>query len=120
MNDLSFDSIDETSLDTVLSVDVEFGGTLSFEKPLMIKGRVSGQIESTSDLYVDEKAVVEASIRARRVYVRGYVKGNVSAEVSVDLYASSRVEGDISAPEVTMETGCAYNGICMMTGTKSR
>jgi cytoskeletal protein CcmA (bactofilin family) len=104
----------------VLSGDVEFSGELAFEKPLMIKGRVSGSIESTSDLYVDHKAVVEATIRARRVYVRGTVKGNITATVSVDLYASSSVSGDISAPEVTMETGCAYNGICMMTGTKTR
>ncbi|MDP3178705.1 MAG: polymer-forming cytoskeletal protein, partial [Spirochaetaceae bacterium] len=110
MTEVQITAIDEEQLDTVLAGDVEFAGEMTFSKPLMIKGKVSGVIRSESDLYVDEKAVVEADIVANVVSVKGNVKGNISARERVELFASSTVAGDVIAPQVTMETGCRFNG----------
>ncbi|MBN1241609.1 MAG: polymer-forming cytoskeletal protein [Spirochaetales bacterium] len=120
MSDVHLTPVDEDLIDTILQGDVEFSGRMSFDKPLMIKGRVSGAIESTSDLYVDDAAVVEARISANIVSVRGTVKGDISARERVELFACAAVEGDIVAPEITMETGCRFNGICTMTGSKPK
>jgi cytoskeletal protein CcmA (bactofilin family) len=90
---------------------------MTFKEPMMIKGRVSGTIIAESDLHIDEKAVVEADIKARNLTVRGSVKGNIAASGRVELFAACRVDGDISAAEVTMEPGCRFNGICSMTGS---
>jgi cytoskeletal protein CcmA (bactofilin family) len=114
MTEVQITAIDEEQLDTVLASDVEFAGEMTFSKPLMIKGKVSGVIRSESDLYVDEKAVVEADIVANIVSVKGNVRGNISARERVELFASSTVEGDVVAPQVTMETGCRFNGACRM------
>lgn len=118
MSDVQNSIVDEDQLDTVLAPDVNFSGTVYFKKPLMIKGHVSGTIKADSDLYVDENAVVEATISAESVSIRGVVIGNIVARRRVDLYASCSVDGDITAPEVAMETGCRFNGICTMTGKK--
>jgi len=118
MSDLQISNIDEDLLDTVLAPDVEFSGTIVFKKPFMIKGRVSGVIKAESELFIDDKAVVEASITAESVSVRGTVKGDIVARKRVDLFACCSVDGDITAPEVAMETGCRYNGICTMTGKR--
>jgi Integral membrane protein CcmA involved in cell shape determination len=115
MTEVQITTIDEDQLDTVLALDVEFAGEMTFKKPLMIKGRVSGIVRSESDLYIDEKAVVEADIVANIVSVKGSVKGNISAREKVELFASSSVDGDVTAPQVTMETGCRFNGACRMT-----
>jgi len=114
MTEVQISAIDEEQLDTVLAGDVEFSGEMSFRKPLMIKGRVSGVIRSESDLYIDEKAVVEADILATVVSVKGTVKGNISARERVELFACSAVDGDVTAPQITMETGCRFNGACKM------
>lgn len=119
MTDVQVSAVNEETIDTILAGDVEFSGAMVFKKPLMIKGRVSGTIRSESDLYIDTGAVVEAEISANQVSVRGTVKGNVVAKDRVDLYASCSLDGDIRAPEVTMETGCRFNGICTMTGKKA-
>jgi cytoskeletal protein CcmA (bactofilin family) len=89
-----------------------------FTKPLMIKGRVSGIVRSESDLYIDEKAVVEADIVANVVSVKGSVKGNISAREKVELFACAAVDGDVTAPQITMETGCHFNGACRMVAPK--
>jgi cytoskeletal protein CcmA (bactofilin family) len=66
-------------------------------------------------LVIDEGAVVEADINAAKVLIRGSVKGNVIATEKVELSVTGRLEGNVTAPEVFMETGCVFNGRCTMT-----
>ena len=102
MTEVQLNTIDEDQLDTVLALDVEFAGEMFFSKPLMIKGKVSGIVRSNSDLYIDEKAVVEADILANVVSVKGSVKGNINAREKVELFACASVDGDVTAPQITM------------------
>jgi len=114
MTDVRNDTLDEDEYDTVLSSDIEFSGILEFDKPFMIKGKVSGKIRATGDLMIAEGAVVSAEVRAPTVVVCGTLTGNVSATKRVEVKASGRLDGDIIAPEILMETGCAFNGTCVM------
>ena len=118
MTEVQITTVDEDQLDTVLALDVEFAGEMIFSKPLMIKGKVSGIVRCDSDLYIDEKAVVEADIVANVVSVKGSVKGNISAREKVELFACASVDGDVVAPQITMEPGCRFNGVCRMEAPK--
>jgi cytoskeletal protein CcmA (bactofilin family) len=106
--------LDEEDYDTVLAPDIDFTGTIQFSEPFMIKGRVSGQIDATSDLLVDLGAIVKADIKANRVIIKGAVEGNVSATEMVHVFSSGRLTGDVTAPEVVLESGCFFSGICTM------
>ena len=53
--------------------------------PLRIDGDFKGEIRIAGDLIVGEKAMVEASIEARNVYIGGYIRGNIQTEGKVDL-----------------------------------
>ena len=106
--------LDEDDYDTVLATDIEFNGTIQFSKPLMIKGKVSGKIESNNDLTIEETADVRATIYADRVIVKGHVIGNITASTSVNIYASGHLTGDITSPEVILEPGCFFSGACKM------
>ena len=106
--------VDENEIDTILAEDIDFEGVLSFEKPLMIKGRFRGEISASGDLYIGPEAVVEARIEAGLVSARGRIKGNITAHRRVELYATATVDGDIVAPNVEIEGGCRFNGQCRM------
>jgi cytoskeletal protein CcmA (bactofilin family) len=114
MTDVHNDMLDDEDFDTILSSDIDFSGTLSFDKPFLIRGRVSGQIISTGLLVIDEQAVVEANITAPKVIIRGKVKGNVTAAEKVEIAVMGTLIGNVNAPEVFMETGCVFNGQCTM------
>jgi len=107
--------LDEEDYDTVLAPDIDFSGTIQFEEPFMIKGRVSGTIEATSDLMIDSGAVVKANIKASRVVIKGEVDGNVTATQAVHVFSSGKLNGDVTAPEVVLDSGCYFTGICTMT-----
>ncbi|MDR0448004.1 MAG: polymer-forming cytoskeletal protein [Treponema sp.] len=118
MTDVHNDAMELEDFDTVLSPDIEFSGTLRFEKPFLVQGKVSGEINGSSLLMVAEDAVVTANIRASKVIILGTVKGNVNAESRVEVALTGRLTGNITAPEINMEAGCFFSGRCIMIEKK--
>jgi len=116
MTDVYNDFMEDTDFDTILSADIDFTGTLNFEKPFLIRGKVSGEINAAGLLVVDENAVVNANIHALRVFIRGQVKGDVTAVEKVEVTATGKLAGNVTSPEINMETGCVFNGRCTMIG----
>ena len=100
---------------TILSADGELSGTFSFQKPLQIRGKVSGEISVQGMVVVEEDGAVEANIKAYSVVIRGSVKGDVTATKKVELRSSSKMVGFVTAPEVFLEPGCFFDGRCAMT-----
>ena len=114
MTDIHGDVLEDDDFDTILSPDIDFSGTLNFEKPFLIRGKVSGQISAKGPLVIDGQAVVNADINAPRVIIRGFVKGDVTADEKVEITVTGKLEGNITAPEIYMESGCVFNGRCTM------
>ena len=114
MAEINSDILEDDDFDTVLSRDIEFSGTMSFEEPFLIRGNVSGDIEATGLLVVDEEAVVSADISTSHVVIRGIVKGNVRASEKVELTSTGSLEGDVATRTFSMEAGCRFNGRCAM------
>ena len=55
MSDIQIQNIDEAEIDTILEDDIEFTGDLGFDKSLLIKGKLKGNVKAAGDLYVAEK-----------------------------------------------------------------
>ena len=116
MTDAHNDVPEDDDFDTILSPNIDFSGTLSFEKPFLIQGKLSGVISAGGLLVVDRDAVINANIDASRVIIRGFVKGDITAAEKVEVTVTGRLEGNVTAPEIFMETGCVFNGRCTMVG----
>ena len=112
--ELDFLELEEDEFDTVLATDISFDGKIQFEKPFMIKGNITGEIDATSDLVIDSTAVVKAEITAERVLVKGKVEGNIKAKKIVFVSSIGSVKGDITAKHVVLEPGSIFYGKCSM------
>ena len=84
------------------------------QKPFLIRGKITGKIETQSDLVIDTNAVVEADIKAARVLIRGKVKGNVQGDKLIFVTASGSLDGDIITQKVVLEPGSDFSGKCTM------
>jgi len=107
--------LDEEDFDTVLATDIDFSGNVDLKKPLMIKGFFTGNINSESALSIEEGAVVKADVRADSLVVKGSLEGDVVAETVVRIYPTGKLSGDVTAPEVILDSGCYFTGNCKMT-----
>ena len=107
---------DEEDFDTVMASDISFTGNIRFSKPFMIKGKMNGTIEASSDLLIDTNAEVNADISTERVLVRGKVVGNIKGKRLVYVASTGSVIGDISSAQVVLEPGSVFSGKCSMSG----
>ncbi len=120
MPEVRIKEIDEHEIDTILAEDIDFEGHLTFKKPLMVKGKFKGEIKSSSALYVGENAYVEARIEANLVSSKGNIKGDILGHARVELFSTSQLEGDVTTPDLVVESGCKFNGLCNMGGAERR
>lgn len=89
---------------------ISIRGDISGEGNLLIEGRVQGGIELRQhEVTIGRAGHVKADVKAKRICVEGRIEGNLFGEEIV-VRESGRVEGDATAPRVTLEDGCHFRG----------
>ena len=114
VKDTDFFDLEDEAFDTIVENDITFVGNIKIEKTFMIRGQVTGNIDSLSDLVIDSNSIVNADISADRVLVKGQVKGNINAKSLIFVTSSGVLDGDITTKKVVLEPGCKFSGKCSM------
>jgi cytoskeletal protein CcmA (bactofilin family) len=102
---------------TTLGADASFKGQLQFEKGARLLGKFEGEVATKGQFVIAEGASFAGEARSGNVRVEGSVKGNLTADGKVQLTASARLEGDITAARLEVAEGAVLNGRCTV-GTK--
>lgn len=106
---------ESSTISTLLGRDTKIEGTLTFQETIRIDGVVKGKlISSKGTVIVGEKAIIDADVRVGVAIIRGKITGKVEAGQRIEIYAPAQVNGDISAPTITIDSGVIFNGQCQM------
>lgn len=81
---------------------------MSGEADIAINTRIVGDVTVTR-LTLDEGGVIEGSVTAEQVEIRGRVKGDIEAG-AVRLCAKAVVQGDITAGKLAIDLGAEFEG----------
>ena len=86
-------------------------GEVTSQEDILIEGRIKGQVLlRDATVTIGDLAHLDADVRAARVLVKGRVRGAVSASERIELGATARVEGSLSANRVVIADGAQFNG----------
>ena len=111
--------IDETSITTILADDLHISGTITFKSSLMIKGSLDGEIVSEGLLIVGPTAKVKAKVTTKNLVSHGEITGDVTASEQVVLKGTAVQMGNITTPDIIVESGSLFNGSITMKGKES-
>ena len=100
----------------ILSGDVEIEGSITFQKELLIDGKVQGQITSDGVLTIGENAVIRGEIKAKSIIIFGKVRGNIVAAERCELKSKCILQGDLKAARLLMEEEATFIGQSEVTG----
>ncbi|MFZ0131171.1 MAG: polymer-forming cytoskeletal protein [Desulfobacterales bacterium] len=95
---------------SLVSENISIEGELVGEENILINGRVTGAIKLKGDLVVGQSGVVEADVEADTVVIQGTVKGNVTARNHLEIQATGKMIGDITARSIDIKEGSAFEG----------
>ncbi|WP_293906997.1 polymer-forming cytoskeletal protein [Phenylobacterium sp.] len=93
---------------SLVAEGVRIRGDLATEGDLHLDGAVEGDVK-VGQLTVGDTGAVTGTIHADSVDIRGRVTGTISAR-QVRLWATARVDGDISHTELSIEAGAHFVG----------
>lgn len=96
---------------STLSSGVKYEGNISGGGELQVDGSLKGDIRVVR-VVIGEGGAVEGAVAADIVEVRGRVSGTITGK-SVKLFASSKVEGDITQERLSVEEGAWFQGRCI-------
>jgi len=86
-------------------------GELSGSEDLTIEGQVEGKIELKQNvLTIGPNGKIKAQVFAKAIVVQGEVHGDITASERVDIRDNGSVDGDLSAPRVSIADGAHFRG----------
>ncbi len=97
--------------DSYLPKGTEITGSLFFQGPAVIDGRVQGEIQGADQIAINENGVVTADkISARSVVIGGVVKVKTIKGRLVKILATGRVVADLAAHLLSIHEGAQFQG----------
>ena len=101
-------------IENVLGQSLIIRGDLTADGGFRIDGTVEGNVESKAAIVVGESGVVRGDLRGTDIVVAGQIVGNVTCSGHLEILAKGRIEGDIDAKSVRIETGGVFRGTSRM------
>jgi len=98
------------NISSIFQENVCIRGDLELSQPLLLDGKLYGNISSKSHVIIGEKGYVEGQIQADKVTMWGRIKGNIIAHSLCILQNMAKVEGDISSSKLAMKEGAEFSG----------
>jgi cytoskeletal protein CcmA (bactofilin family) len=100
---------------TTIGSTIKIRGEFESAEDISVLGNISGRIETTADVFVEEGGVIGAEIVTRNIDVHGTVIGNITASDRFQVHDGGNVTGDVKAPRVILADGAKYKGNIDMT-----
>jgi len=95
----------------IIGPSITIHGDVTGEEDLVIQGKVDGKVDlKQHNVTIGKDGRVKADIFGRLIQVEGEVDGNLFGDEQVVVRQSGQVEGNITAPRVTLEDGCRFKG----------
>jgi len=96
--------------ETVIGDGANIEGTIRSDRSVRVRGIVQGEIESGQRVVVEEAASVKARVVAEQVTVLGEVNGSIECTGRVEIAASGRVTGEVTAGTLVIQEGAFFEG----------
>lgn len=95
----------------IIGPSISIQGDVTGEEDLVVQGRVEGKIDlKQHNVTIGKEGRVKADIFGRLIQVEGEVRGNLFGDEQIVVAGSGQVEGNITAPRVSLEDGCRFKG----------
>ncbi|PLX20427.1 hypothetical protein C0584_05815 [Candidatus Parcubacteria bacterium] len=106
--------------ETVIGQSIKVKGNFFGDGDIVVEGKLEGAIKTSNNLLVGPKAIIKADVEAKTAKISGEITGNVVVENFLEITSTAKINGDISASQISVESGAVFNGNCLMTKVEEK
>lgn len=99
---------------SVLSEGTVINGRLTFDTPVKIDGKLSGEVFSSDTLVVGKSGKIDAKIEVQNLIVQGHVSGEVRARDTIEVVEGGVLTADITTKKLVIRDAI-FSGSCKMS-----
>ncbi|MBR4323136.1 polymer-forming cytoskeletal protein [Treponema sp.] len=104
---------DDISINTIIGLGSAVSGDVHANGFIRVDGDIDGNLESTGNIIIGDKARINGSITALSIVVGGIVLGDIYAPNGIKLLSSSAVIGNIATRKLEIEENVIFHGHCI-------
>lgn len=104
----------EQQAETIIGPSVNIQGDLNSDGNIRIEGQVTGKVNSSKGVFIQQTAKLAADIAAKEVTIAGEVQGKLNISGLLILQSTAKVSGEITSPVLRVEDGATFSGKCVM------
>ena len=98
---------------------IRIKGEVSAREPFLVAGYIEGTVEVEGHtLTVAEGATLAAMVTADNAVIQGTVKGEMSAATKIIVQQTAKIEGELTAPTISVADGAVIQGKVQTTQRK--
>ena len=102
------------AIENILGRSCIICGDLAADGAFRIDGTVEGSVRTRAAVVIGETGLVRGSVIGSDIVVAGQIQGDVTCSGHLEILAKGKVEGDINAQSVRIETGGVFRGTSRM------
>ena len=103
-------SEDMSKFETIIGARNAVTGNIEGASPICINGKLIGNINSTSYVYISKTGSIEGNITANHLVLPGNITGDKVDVSKLVVTATGVINSDIKAARLTVEEGGVLNG----------
>ncbi len=96
--------------ETIIGPSVLIKGNFNSQGNIIVDGVLKGDVKTSSNIFIGDKAKVTANIEAKTARAGGEIKGNIKIKEHLEIVSSAKIEGDIECLSLSVENGALING----------
>ncbi|MDY2844026.1 MAG: polymer-forming cytoskeletal protein [Treponema sp.] len=104
---------DDISINTIIGAGSAVSGDVRANGFIRVDGDIDGNLDSTGNIIIGNKARINGNINALSTVVGGIVIGDIYAPNRIKLLSSSAVIGNICTKNLEIEENVIFHGHCI-------
>ena len=106
---------DMSKYETIIGARNSVTGNVDGASPICINGKLIGDINSTSYVYISKTGSVEGNVKANHLVLLGRITGDSVDVGKLVVTATGVINSDVKVSKLTVEEGGALNGQVTVT-----
>lgn len=105
-----------SGLATLISEGCKISGLITGSGEFLINGEIDGDCDLAGTVTLAKNGLWKGSIKADNVIIAGHVEGDITADGSIEITATARISGTVTAGAIAVAEGAVVEGVMKTTG----
>lgn len=105
-----------SGLATLISEGCKISGLITGSGEFLINGEIDGDCDLAGTVTLAKNGLWKGSIKADNVIIAGHVEGDITADGNIEITATARISGTVTAGAIAVAEGAVVEGVMKTTG----